>query len=156
MRVTCDSDENDHSQQKETDYTLFLGDFLPYCSEPGFQTEVTPSSLYEKMAFWLLDPEYAAIFIHNSSNLQVKKFKEFHKVEAIPALLKTTDCEINEADQPANYNAFDQKKSIRLKAIWDSGDLSFAPNPMLGIPYCHTTRKDFDLSVAVINQMMVS
>jgi hypothetical protein len=48
-----------------------------------------------------------------------------------------------------------KEKMTTLKMMWDSGDLSFAPDPN-SYDYIHRSKDNINLSLSVINQMTVS
>ena len=122
-------------------------------SEPGFRQElksVTSLNLYSSMAFWIFDPEYAAVFFHNISNKKVSEIKKDYAIDDINQHFVKSAHRIETAEEMHRYS--DETK-ITLKTIFDRGDLSFAPDPNI-ISYKHST-SGLDLNLAVINQMLV-
>ena len=135
---------------------LSLNDFLPFMSEPNFrECSKRTNNLYSTMAFWLFDNTYGAIFFHNISNYSKKGFSDAYKIkqEVLDGLLPTFHQKRNVSER--DFNQFDYLESTcKLETIFERGDLSFAPDPV--VPYQRFGVENSDLHLEVINQMLVS
>ena len=154
--VTVTSSYYKKSTTKQTHWILSLEDFLPFMSEPSFEEmEKAKINIYSNCVFWLLDNSYAQNFLHNFSNYSVTDVKGILKKLEIQDFFKETDTQRNEVvDEPKGKEVI-QKELVTLKMLWDSGDLSFAPDPN-SYEYLHRSSNNSNLSLSVINQMTVS
>ena len=89
ISVIVDEDGNDKS------YILSLERFLPYYSEPSFNTGPVPTELYRSMAFWLFDTKYACAFLHNSSIISIAKWNVLYNVPETVEVFRATSAEID-------------------------------------------------------------
>ena len=107
------------------------------------------------MAFWLLDNTYGAIFFHNISNYSVKSFLDEYKLtrDELDSFLPSLKQERNDAIRPFPLVEY-LEMSCKLELIFERGDLSFAPDPVIPAPRFGV--EDSDLHLEVINQMLVS
>jgi hypothetical protein len=154
--VTITSNYYKNSAIKQTHWILSLEDFLPFMSEPSFEEmDKAKINIYSNCVLWLLDSSYAQNFLHNFSNYSVTDVKGILKKLEIQDFFKETDTQRNEVvDEPKGKEVI-QKELITLKMLWDSGDLSFAPDPN-SYEYLHRSSNNSNLSLSVINQMTVS
>ena len=147
ISVIVDEDGDDKS------YILSLERFLPYYSEPSFNTGPVQIELYRSMAFWLFDTKYACAFLHNSCAISIAKWNVFYNIPETEKVFRATDAEIDTAVDVRKYIAFNPKNEVTLRQIFEAGDLSFAPDPF---QHHYKGKNGLDLGLAVINQMMVS
>lgn len=149
--ISADSIGTDSGDRLHT--VLSLDMFLPFMSEPGFRQQLAKKdslNIYASMAFWMFDPEYAAIFVHNISNKRITEVKKEYGIKNLDDTFVKMNFLPETAEAPERYTP---ETYITLKTIFDRGDLSFAPDPSV-CTYKHLS-EDLDLNLAVINHMLV-
>ena len=136
-------------------WIISLEDFLPFVSEPTFRhVNSFNINLYSNCVFWFLDNTYAQNFLFNFSNYAVEEVQAYLKNVAMSDIFK--ECIVaHKVIVPLRKSAEElTEDKTTLKMLWDSGDLSFAPDPN-SYEYVHRTKHNINLSLGVINQMTV-
>ena len=137
-------------------WILSLEDFLPFMSIPNFRDlNERNVNLYSTCVFWLLDNTYAQNILYNFSNYSIDDVQDFLKKVPMSDLFPCTNICRDAVFTMITSIPERKEKMTTLKMMWDSGDLSFAPDPN-SYDYIHRSKDNINLSLSVINQMTVS
>ena len=137
-------------------WILSLEDFLPFMSIPNFRDlNERNVNLYSTCVFWLLDNTYAQNILYNFSNYSIDDVQDFLKKVPMSDLFPCTNICRDAVFTMITSIPERKEKMTTLKIMWDSGDLSFAPDPN-SYDYIHRSKDNINLSLSVINQMTVS
>ena len=137
-------------------WILSLEDFLPFMSIPNFRDlNERNVNLYSTCVFWLLDNTYAQNILYNFSNYSIDDVQDFLKEVPMSDLFPCTNICRDAVFTMITSIPERKEKMTTLKMMWDSGDLSFAPDPN-SYDYIHRSKDNINLSLSVINQMTVS
>ena len=112
-------------------------------------------NLYSTCVFWLLDNTYAQNILYNFSNYSIDDVQDFLKEVPMSDLFPCTNICRDAVFTMITSIPERKEKMTSLKMMWDSGDLSFAPDPN-SYDYIHRSKDNINLSLSVINQMTVS
>ncbi len=137
-------------------WILSLLDFLPFMSIPNFRVlNERNVNLYSTCVFWLLDNTYAHNILYNFSNYNIDDVQDHLKEVLISELFPGTNISRDEVFTKLKSASERKEETTTLKMMWNSGDLSFAPDPN-SYDYIHRSKDNINLSLSVINQMTVS
>ncbi len=112
-------------------------------------------NLYSTCVFWLLDNTYAQKTLQNLSNYGIEDVQDYLKEVPIGDVFLDTNISRDEIFTKRKSETERKEGFTTLKMMWDSGDLSFAPDPN-SFDYIHRSKDNINLSLSVINQMTVS
>ena len=92
--------------------------------------------------------------LYNFSNYCIDDVQDYLKEVPIGDLFPETYISYDEIFTKVRSESERKEESTTLKMMWDSGDLSFAPDPN-SYDYIHRSKDNINLSLSVINQMTV-
>ena len=137
-------------------WILSLEDFLPFMSIPHFRDLNEKNvNLYSTCVFSLLDSTYAQNILYNFSTYCIDDVQDYLKEVPIGDVFPETYISCDEIFTKVRSDSERKEESTTLKMMWDSGDLSFTPDPN-SYDYIHRSKDNINLSLSVINQMTVS
>jgi len=136
-------------------WILSLEDFLPFMSIPNFRDMNEKNvNLYSTCVFWMLDNTYAQNILYNFSNYCIDDIQDYLKEVPIGDVFLGTNISRDEIFTKFKSDSERKEESTTLKMMWDSRDLSFAPDPN-SYDYIHRSKDNINLSLSDINQMTV-
>jgi len=136
-------------------WILSLEGFLPFRSIQNFRVLNEKNvNLYSTCVFLLLDNTYAQNILYNFSNYCIDDVQDYFKEVHIGDVFPDTSISRDKIFTKRKSDSERKEESTTLKMMWNSGDLSFAPDPN-SYDYIHRSKDNNNLSLSVINQMTV-